>query len=199
MKKLKGYDNAKVMSGGVPQLPKGGYIAKILDCKEESSATGYTWLAFSFDIAEGEHKGHFAEQYRANTNENKKWRGTYNAFIPDESSQYYEENLSKFKTMMANIEESNPGFRMEWFEDPTEFGNQFKGKTIGVIFGEKEFATESGEVITLTECRGIRSVECIKNGKFKMPALKPLSGATPTATKKSDFTEIIDDDDDLPF
>ena len=85
MEILKGYEKANVMTGGIPQLPKGGYIAKIMDCHEEDSANGYRWLAFSFDIAEGEHKGHFAEQYRANTNENKKWRGTYNAFIPDES------------------------------------------------------------------------------------------------------------------
>ena len=193
MQKLKGYENAKVMAGGVPQLPKGGYIAKILDCKEESSASGYTWLAFSFDIAEGEHKGHFAEQYRANANENKKWRGTYNAFIPDESSQYYEENLSKFKTMLANIEESNEGYHWDWDEA------KLKGKMIGVIFGEKEFQTESGEVITLTECRGIRSVECIKNGKFKMPALKALNPASQTtSTKPSDFSAFLDDDD-LPF
>ena len=194
MKQLKGFETAKVITGGVPQLPKGGYIAKILDCKEESSATGYNWLAISFDITEGEFKGHFAEQYRANTNENKKWRGTYNAFIPDESSQYYEENLNKFKTMIANIEESNPGYHWDWDE------TKLKGKTIGVLFGEKEFETESNGVIILTECRGIRSVDCIKNGKFKMPALKKLSG-TPSVGSAASSTSFaaVDDDDDLPF
>ena len=199
MQELKGFETAKVITGGVPQLPKGGYIAKILDCKEETSASGYTWLAFSFDISEGEHKGHFAEQYRANINENKKWRGTYNAFIPDENSQYYEENLNKFKTMIANIEESNSGYHWDWDE------TKLKGKTIGVIFGEKEFETENGDVIILTECRGFRSVDCIKNGKFKMPALKTLNGGAKKASSQSsasanttDFT-VIDSDDDLPF
>jgi hypothetical protein len=196
MKQLKGFETAKVITGGVPQLPKGGYVAKILDCKEESSATGYTWLSISFDIAEGEHKGHFAEQYKANTNENKKWRGTYNAFIPSEDSQYYDENLTKFKTMIANIEESNPGYHWDWDE------TKLKGKMVGVIFGEKEFETESNGIIILTECRGIRSVECIKNGKFKMPALKKLNGtssvSTPT-TSSTSFTAIDDGDDDLPF
>ena len=194
MQQLKGFEKAKVITGGVPQLPKGGYIAKILDCKEESK-NGYSWLAFSFDITEGEHKGHFAEQYRANTNENKKWRGTYNAFIPDESSQYYEDNLNKFKTMIANIEESNAGYHWNWDE------SKLKGKTIGVIFGEKEFETESNGIIIVTECRGIRSVECIKQGKFKMPALKTLNGAPSVNTANTSstaFTEIADDDD-LPF
>jgi hypothetical protein len=194
MQQLKGFEKAKVITGGVPQLPKGGYIAKILDCKEESK-NGYSWLAFSFDMSEGEHKGHFAEQYRANTNENKKWRGTYNAFIPDESSQYYEDNLNKFKTMIANIEESNAGYHWDWDEA------KLKGKTIGVIFGEKEFETESNGIIIVTECRGIRSVECIKQGKFKMPALKTLNGApsVSTANTSSNAFNEVDDDDDLPF
>ena len=193
MQQLKGFEKAKVITGGVPQLPKVGYIAKILDCKEESK-NGYSWLAFSFDIAEGEHKGHFAEQYRANTNENKRWRGTYNAFIPDEASQYYDENLNKFKTMIANIEESNPGYHWDWDE------TKLKGKLIGVIFGEKEFLTQNNDVVIVTECRGIRSVDCIKNGKFKMPALKTLSGAPSVSTAKtSSLDSMLDDDDDLPF
>ena len=193
MEKLKGFENAKVITGGVPQLPKGGYIAKILDCKEEQSTTGYHWLAISFDIAEGEYKGHFAEQYRANTNENKRWRGTYNAFIPDESSQYYEENLNKFKTMIANIEESNSGYHWDWDE------TKLKGKMVGVLFGEKEFQTESNGVIIVTECRGIRSVECIKEGKFKMPALKTLGNAPSVSTASSNSFAAVDNDDDLPF
>lgn len=198
MQALKGFEKAKVITGGVPQLPKGGYIAKIMDCKEESSVTGYRWLAISFDISEGEHAGHFAEQYRANTSENKKWRGTYNAFIPEEDSQYYEENLNRFKTMIANIEESNQGYHWDWDE------KKLKGKTVGVIFGEKEFKTESGEIIILTECRGIRSVECIRGGKFKVPQLKTLSSGAPvqasyTANTTDLFTGVVDNDDDLPF
>lgn len=196
MQQLKGFEKAKVITGGMPQLPKGGYIAKILDCKEEQSATGYQWLAISFDIAEGEHKGYFAEQYRANTNEDKKWRGTYNAFIPDESSQYYEDNLNKFKTMIANIEESNPGYHWDWDE------TKLKGKMIGLLFGEKEFETNNGDVIIVTECRGIRSVDCIKEGKFKMPTLKTL-GNKPSnkPAPQTNLTDLgsVEDDDDLPF
>lgn len=191
MKQLKGYSEAKVISGGFPQLPKGGYVAKIMDCKEESK-NGYSWLAFSFDIAEGDHKGHFAEQYRANTNEDKKWRGTYNAFIPDEGSQYYEDNLNRFKTMMANIEDSNEGYHWDWDE------KKLKGKMCGVLFGEKEFETVNGDVIILTECRGIRSVECIKEGKYKIPALKTLNkSSAPSAAGHT--TVSTADDDDLPF
>lgn len=191
MKQLKGYSEAKVISGGFPQLPKGGYVAKIMDCKEESK-NGYSWLAFSFDIAEGDHKGHFAEQYRSNTNEDKKWRGTYNAFIPDEGSQYYEDNLNRFKTMMANIEDSNEGYHWDWDE------KKLKGKMCGVLFGEKEFETVNGDVIILTECRGIRSVGCIREGKYKIPTLKTLNKSS--APSAAGYTPVSTaDDDDLPF
>lgn len=192
MKQLKGYEGAKVISGGFPQLPKGGYIAKILDCKEESK-NGHSWLAFSFDIVEGEFKNHFADQYRANTNEDKKWRGTYNAFIPDEGSQYYEDNLTKFKTMMSNIEESNEGYHWDWDEA------KLKGKMIGVIFGEKEFETVNGDVLILTECRGIRSVQCIRDGKFKLPALKTLNKSGASSSSNGFAANDTSKDDDLPF
>lgn len=196
MQKLNGYESAKVISS-IGQLPKGGYVAKILDCKEESK-NGYSWLAISFDIYEGEYKDFFKQKYQADTNENKRWKGTYNAFVPDESSQYYQQNLDKFKTMMANIEESNPGFKWDWDE------SRLKGKFCGVLFGEKEFETTDNGVIILTECRGIRSVECVRNGKFKMPALKTLTGAAPAASysdsqSSSSYSTASDDDDDLPF
>ena len=149
-------------------------------------------MGFCFDIADGDHKGHFAEQYRANTNEDKKWRGTYNAFIPDEGSQYYEDNLNRFKTMMANIEDSNEGYHWDWDE------KKLKGKMCGVLFGEKEFETVNGDVIILTECRGIRSVECIREGKYKIPALKTLNkSSAPSATGYTPVSTA--DDDDLPL
>ena len=44
MEKLKGFEKAKVITSGLSPLPKGGYIAKILDCKEESNASGYRWI-----------------------------------------------------------------------------------------------------------------------------------------------------------
>ena len=53
-------------------LPAGGYIAKILNAEVKE----YTWgevLVVSFDIAEGEYKDFFANQYKANSNEDKMW------------------------------------------------------------------------------------------------------------------------------
>ena len=130
MQRLVGFENAKVMTGESTQLPKGGYIVKIMDCQEisgEKNGKRYSYLAFSFDVCEGEYKNHFTNLYTASTDENKKWRGVLNVFVPQEGDVYYEDNLSRFKTMTANFEESNKGYAWNWDE------KTLKNKVIGII------------------------------------------------------------------
>ena len=53
------------------KLPAGGYVAKIMDAREVE----YSWgsvLLISFDIAEGEHKDFFKNDYRSQQQEDKK-------------------------------------------------------------------------------------------------------------------------------
>ena len=79
-------------------LPAGGYVAKIMD----ASVIDYDWgsvLKIDFDIAEGEHKGFFAADYRANTNDDKKWRGCYRINIPNESNQYFDSQKNPLTTL----------------------------------------------------------------------------------------------------
>lgn len=197
MKKLQGYETAKIISGESTLLPKGGYIAKIMDCKEILTATAH-YLSFSFDIAEGEHKDHYTKLWRLSTDENKRWKGNYNAFVPSSDNPYYENNLSRFKTMISDFEESNPGFHWDWKE------TELKGKRIGVIFAEKEFETDKGDIIIITEARGFRSVDAVKEGKYKIPPLKKLKSKKTNTVGETDgfnlneFVELTDDGD-LPF
>ncbi len=197
MKQLNGFDKAKTMNGGSTQLPKGGYVAQIKACEEitgEKNGNSFSYLAFSFDIAEGEHKDHWTNVYKDSTDENKKWRGTHNAFIPQEGTDYYEDNLVRFKTMISNFEESNNDFHWGWDE------KQLTNKYIGIVYREKEFKTNEGEVITITEPCGFRSVDCIRNGKYKVPQIKKLKGyEAPAASGFAGFIPVAEDDDDLPF
>lgn len=196
MKELKGFENAKVYTGESKQLPKGGYVAKIIDCKEvsgEKNGYSFGYLSFAFDIAEGEYKEHYKKIYSEDINEEKKWKGVYNAFIPQEGTQYYEDNLNRFKTMIANIEESNPGYHWDWDE------KKLKGKTIGIVFGEKEFRTQQGDVIVITEPRYFINVDAVRSGKFKEPKFKKLEN-NQGVSFTNDFAEIDDGlDDKLPF
>lgn len=194
MKKINGFEKATVYTGESNQLPKGGYIVKIMDCKEihgEKNGDSFSYLDFAYDVIEGEYKDHFKELYKNDSNEVKKWKGIYKAFIPQEGKQYYEENVNRFKTMIVNFEESNQGYHWDWDE------TKLKGKTIGVVYGEKEFETPQGDVIVITEPRYFTSAENVRTGKFKEPKFKKLQ-------KSQDFTSDFktlenDSDNELPF
>ena len=173
-------------------LPAGGYVAKIMD----ATVINYDWgdvLKVDFDIAEGEHKGFFATDYRNNTNDDKKWRGTYRINIPNESNQYFDSQRKSFNNFIACLEETNNGFHWAWDE------TALKGKGIGVLFRNKEWEY-NGSTGWTTECCAVTTAKDIREGNFKMPKDKPLKAKeTASATSFSNAFTAVDDDADLPF
>ena len=173
-------------------LPAGGYVAKIMD----ATVINYDWgdvLKVDFDIAEGEHKGFFATDYRNNTNDDKKWRGTYRINIPNESNQYFDSQRKSFNNFIACLEETNNGFHWAWDE------TALKGKGIGVLFRNKEWEY-NGSTGWTTECCAVTTAKDIREGNFKMPKDKPLKAkATNTGTYSETAFAPVDDDSDLPF
>ena len=173
-------------------LPAGGYVAKIMD----ATVISYDWgdvLKVDFDIAEGEYKGFFATDYRNNTNDDKKWRGTYRINIPNESNQYFDSQRKSFNNFIACLEETNNGFHWAWDE------TALKGKGIGVLFRNKEWEY-NGSTGWTTECCAVTTAKDIREGNFKMPKDKPLKAKeTASATSFSNAFTAVDDDADLPF
>lgn len=178
------------VSGNDP-LPVGGYVAKIMNAEVKE----YSWgdvLVVSFDIAEGEYKDFFANQYKANTNEDKKWKGNFRINVPQEGNQWFDSQKRTFGNAIACIEESNNGYHWDWDEA------KLKGKLVGVLFRNFEWEM-NGNTGWSTECCTFTSVDDIRNNKFKMPKNKPLKNK-PVETKPSSVGfEAIDDFDDLPF
>ena len=173
-------------------LPAGGYVAKIMD----ATVISYDWgdvLKVDFDIAEGEHKGFFATDYRNNTNDDKKWRGTYRINIPNESNQYFDSQRKSFNNLIACLEETNNGFHWAWDE------TALKGKGIGVLFRNKEWEY-NGSTGWTTECCAVTTAKDIREGNFKMPKDKPLKAKAANTGVNSETTFApVDDDADLPF
>lgn len=177
-------------------LPAGGYVAKITD----TELINYTWgdvLKVDFDIVEGEYKGFFSTDYRNNTSDKKKWRGSYRINIPNESNQYFESQQRSFNNFIGCLEETNNGFHWDWDE------TKLKGKGIGVLFRNKEYAidNENGHFEGWsTECCAVTTANDIREGNFKMPKDKPLKDKNSTAnTASSAFSTLGDDDGELPF
>ena len=190
MRAFKGYE-AKKQGGAREILPAGGYVAKILNAEEKR----YDWgdvLLISFDISEGEHSGFFNKDYQENTNEDKKWRGTYRLNIPkDDGSEKDGWTKNAFGGAMWAIEESNQGYTWNWDE------KSLKGKTVGVLFRNKEWEM-NGNTGWTTECCKLASADDIRNGKFRMPKDKPLKKKQSNA---SDFVPNVevDDGEKLPW
>lgn len=184
------------VSGNDP-LPAGGYVAKIMNAEVKE----YTWgevLVISFDVAEGEYKDFFANQYRANTNEDKKWKGNLRITVPQEGNQYYDSQKRTFGNCIACIEESNPGYHWDWNE------RNLKGKLVGVLFRNFEWEMD-GNTGWSTEACTFVSVDDVRSGNFKTPKDKPLkkkeSNSTsyvPTSYGQPNL-QPIDNEDDLPF
>lgn len=166
MKKFTGYAETTTFTER-PRLPIGGYVLKIMDARELT----YSWgsvLKIDFDIAEGEQKGFYQKDYDSQTQEDKKWKGSFRLNIPkDDGSENDAWTKSKFKTVIEDvIEASNSGYKWDWDEA------KLKGKTIGGIFNNKEWEMDGDTGYKsgfFTNCKTLIAVEKIRKNDFTIP------------------------------
>lgn len=167
MKAYNGYKAERYTSS--EPLPAGGYVVKILKAETTFTKTGSEQLTLSLDVAEGNKKGFFEEQYRANPNDDKKWKGVYRQFVPTgDGSDGDSKTVRAMNNLIACIEESNPGYHWDWNE------GGLKGKLLGGLWRNKEYEVDGRRGWT-TEMAGVTTAQDIREGKFKPLADKPLT------------------------
>jgi len=188
MKPISNYENVKE-AGEIEVLPAGGYVCRIEKCVEKPNKNNNgTHLEILFDIAEGDYRGWFAQDWKEQTREDKIWRGIIRQNVPNEDSPKYNTQCGFFKRFTNALEASNEGYHWDWNEAGLH------GKMIGVVFGEVERQSQRGTRYMTTQSDSIVSVETIRADKYKVPAPKMLAPAAPVSTGLSDLAE-----DDLPF
>lgn len=195
------------------KLPLGAYVCKVKKVAIQNNQYG-DQLCILFDIAEGEFSGFFNEEFRTNSNENKKWKGVLRQFIPkDDGSEKDEWTKSSFKGLVTSFEKSNPGYVWKWDE------NTLAGKMIGILFRNEEWEYEGKTGWSVRPFRAV-SVDSVRSEDFTLPKDKPLknkndsgyascgygSGYSVPAYSTTSFSEplqdyaVVDgDDDNLPF
>lgn len=175
MQKIKDWENVKP-SGDFDRLPAGGYVCIIMHVDDEPNKH---YLKIQYDIAEGDYK-----DYWKTTSERAGWWGG------DLYRSYKDTAIGMFKAFTNAVEESNAGFTWDWNEKALE------GKMVGLVLGEEEYTRNDGATGTRLKVRTVKSVQAIRDGKYKLPALKRLS---PTEADKAvaDTFEAIDTD--VPF
>jgi hypothetical protein len=188
MKPINDFENIQASTGESNRLKPGGYICKITEVKDvpiNIQGKG-DYLKIEYDIADGEFKWYFKEQF-------EKWKNWNGNFI----RSYKEKALGMFKHFINCVEESNVGYRWDWNE------TELIGRLVGLVIGEEEYIKKSGEIGTRTYVKEIKTVEQIRNGDFKIPELKKLHEPNfePNFDGASYITNFVPlgDDDELPF
>jgi hypothetical protein len=179
-----------------PQLPVGGYVMKIMGAEVKENRVGQ-YVQVSMDVAEGQYKDFFAEDYRAQQPQDGKdkiWHCTYFLNVPlDDGSEKDGWTKRRFKTFTDALESSNEGYHFDWDE------KKFKGLMIGGLFNLREWEKD-GRTGKSTNLAQVCSVEKIRTGKYKLPKDQLLSGGSSDSAASSvpsGFTVVHDDD--LPF
>lgn len=191
IKKFGDYDQTKAYTDA-EMLPKGAYVVKIMGATVEENSKGQ-YIKIGCDIAEGEYKDFYANLYKNDQREDKKWSCNYLLNVPkDDGSQEDGWTKRKFKTFTEALEDSNDGYHFDWDE------KKFKGKLFGGLFNEQEYEKKDGSVGKSVKIGKVISVQALKEGKYKMPEDKILTESNKNSS--DGFMNIPDGiDEELPF
>lgn len=206
MKQFSNYDEAKkqAQAGPSEKLPAGAYVCKIMAVRYTKGQDGKSdKIDLQIDVLEGPKKDFFRKQYEENTREDKKWKGKATIYVPsDDGSEKDGWTKKTFAGWTDSIEQSNPGYTWDWDE------KKWKGKTVGIVFGETGSVIEGREV-TFTEPRFAVAAQLVREGKAPEAKFKSKNGygkrgaAGSSSGSVSDDTEgfmtIADGVDDIPF
>lgn len=175
MKKIEGFENVQE-STSFKRLAPNAYVCKIVNVEDHPDKE---YLKIYFDIAEGDDKGYFSNQYKTDTRPDKKWANA-GTFI----RSYKDSALPMFKGFTNALEKSNKGYKWDWDE------KKLKGKTIVLIIGEEEYMNQKGQKRVRNYVNAVRSVEAYKVGDFTIPELKKLDESkTVTTSAPADFED----------
>ncbi len=198
---MSAYNEAEASTGGgdFQRMPAGGYVARIQAVRTEGE-DGYgnkinypedkMYVKLIYDIAEGDFAGKYSDEY---------WSGA----DKDYGHQIFLswKNMGAFKGSVLAIEESNPGFdAMAAFT--ADKWALFVGKQVGIVLGEEEYRANDGSVKTRFTFPRLKSVQDIRDGKFRVPPLKKLDGgeqAAPSTAPAQAANNSGVYDDDIPF
>lgn len=188
--KPQGYDEVQA-GGDFTPIELGGHKLVIKKLEECKASNGNSYLKVSFDTAQDDKQpNYYAEQYKNDTRDNKKWGGVATIFPTDREGK----TSKTFKQFCTSIERSNNS-KIQW---GAGFEASIVGKVIGGIFGEEEYLNSMNEVKTARKLFWWRSTEGIANAT--VPEKRVLEQDTGNMVDKDGFMKIPDSiDEELPF
>ena len=189
---------------GTPRLAAGAYVATITAVRTDwvdKRGNTYTsddkeYVKLIFDIAEGEYKGIYSDP--AYLDVERDW--AHWACLSWKNVNTNENRMSSFKGIMTAFDKSNPGFdALAAFT--ADKWDLFVGKQVGLVFGEEEYETNEGTIGTRLRLPNFRSVQTVREGKCKPPALKRMKAEDKARAVQPmvDTAAANDNFHDIPF
>ena len=195
MKAFNNWENVKAATER-PVLPAGAYIVEIKNAKvvEYSGSNGsFERFELALDICEGDFKDFYADDYRAQTGEDKKWKGVLRQYLPkDDGTEKDEWTKSTLKALITAIEDSNPAYHWDWDE------TKLRGKKVGCLFRNEEWEYNEKSGFKAQPFKFI-AIDKVRTGNYKLPKDKLLKREDDYSSTSAvgNYKDIPDDD--LPF
>lgn len=200
MNKPNGYDEAKA-SGGYAAPELGGHYCKIIQVSETKTKTGKDQIVVLLDFDQNDRQaGLFTESYNNDQRpkDEKKWPFAGSKWIMVNDYQDESKTSRNFKTFCTCVEKSN-NYDIKW--GGNDWAKQFKGKKIGVVYGEEE-SEYNGKTYMRSQIRYFCSIEAVANAKIPNPKYLTSSNTTreTAAASGDDFMNIPDGaEEEIPF
>ena len=201
MKKPDGYDEAQA-SGEFTPVELGGHYAVVKQVSETQSSTGKDMIVVLFDFMDPDKQsGYFQKIFNDDTRDPRKWPFNGSRYILVADYNDPKKTSRNFKTFCTCIEKSND-YTIQW--GGKNWAQQFKGKKIGVVYGEEEHEYE-GRVSMRHVPKWFCRWDAVKEAQT--PAPKYLNGSGPArptssapTTDENGFMSVPEGaDDDIPF
>lgn len=187
MKQIENFRDITPVTNEYASITPGGYICRIIGVKDWEQKE---YLEIEYDIAEGNHRGYYLNLFQK-----------FNFWGARLMRSYKQTAIQYFKAFIDAVEASNKDYYFN-FDERTLIG-----KYIGIVLGEEEYKSNSGEIKKRLYVHSVKTVKEIKEGKFKVPDFKHYQQST---NKKSsnqkqntsgyyEYDKEEEYDDDLPF
>jgi hypothetical protein len=199
MQKPMGYDEAQAGGEFIP-VELGGHYAVIKQVAERQSSTGKDMIVVLFDFdTKDKQAGYFANRFENDDRQDKKWPFQGSKYIMVADFDNSNKTSKNFKTFCTCAEHSN-NFEIAW--GGNDWAKQFKGKKIGVVFGEEE-SEYDGKISMRRVPKWFCNIDKVATATIPNP--KYLNGVGPAAEVKpagsaNDFVNVPDGAaEEIPF
>lgn len=169
-------------SGESSKLPAGAYIAEITAVEDIESRE---YLRITYDVAEGEYKGKFANEERD--------------YVHQFTRSYKDSAEGMFKQFLDALELSSVGtaarFSTEAWQQQCN-PQAFVGLKLGLLFRDEQYTNNQGEDRTRLDLVRCMDINDVRSGKYTVPPVRD-NRTKDTQSTAAPYSESVAED--VPF